>query len=122
MHCKASIEDNELKEKYVWLYWMVEAAVAQRITCLPSKSRVAGFILRSFIISDFKLRSRLHDLVVSGTLRPQHSCNVMNLNIQPDRCRPRSVQEQSDQGLQCLPFHLHRLDTLLQNHTVQISG
>ena len=40
----------------------------------------------------------------------------------PDQTAPRGLlEEQSDQGLHCLPFHLHRLDSLLYGRaTVQI--
>ena len=31
----------------------------------------------------------------------------------PDQTAPRGAVEQSDQGLHCLPFCLHRLDSLL---------
>ena len=31
----------------------------------------------------------------------------------PDQTAPRGLEEQSDQDLHCLPFHLHRLDSLV---------
>ena len=33
-------------------------------------------------------------------------------SVDPDQTAP-SLEEQSDQGLHCLPFGLHRLDSLL---------
>ena len=36
----------------------------------------------------------------------------------PDQTAPR--EEQSDQGLHCLPFHLHHLDSLLYGRATQL--
>ena len=37
----------------------------------------------------------------------------------PDQTAPRGAEEQSDQGLHCLPFRLHRLDSLLYGRATQ---
>ena len=47
----------------------------------------------------------------SSLIHQTMQLTVMFLSL-GKQCRPRS-EEQSDQGLHCLPFRLHRLDSLL---------
>ena len=65
----------------------------------------------------------IKDILKSGQLfllRPKKIYTVMILSFRTDR-PGQTVQtqirllleEHSDQGLHCLPFHLHRLDSLL---------
>ena len=59
------------------------------------------------------------DRVTVGVLCPSMGLWVLGKAVFGKECR-LLLKEQSDQGLHCLPFCLHLLDTLVQHHTVQI--
>ena len=63
--------------------------------------------------------STLFDIFSGLSVRKLRKIMVMFLNIWTDRSE-QTRKQQSDQGLQCLLFHLHLL--LWQNHTFQILG
>ena len=68
-------------------------------------------LIRAIVDLHFYLINLAFDLWNQWQTYDSNLNTVMFLSFRTDRfkqtCRPRSVKEQSDHGLHCLPFHLH---------------